>query len=352
MIGMQGKIRRATRYGWLLAICTLLAGACEIHSTPATDVQLLGAGGTFPAPLYERWFAEFVKQRPDVELKYNAVGSGAGVRLFTDELVDFGASDEAMSDDEIARVDRGVRLLPMTSGGIVLAYNLSDAKGNAIGDLRLSRQAYSDIYLGKITHWNDPEITRHNPDVVLPDLPIQVEYRLDSSGTTLAFTRHLSAVSDEWRRGPGVGKGVEWPVGAGMPKDKGVLSAIRRMPGAIGYLSYAYAMAQSAPMAELENASGAFVKPTPKSLEAALRSTEDIPADLRMSNPDPTGPDTYPIVTYSWILCYRTYDDPRKLALLKEVLAYGLKQGQQASGELGYVPLPDTIVSRASRSLK
>ena len=207
----------------VLGCFSLLHAGCDSQSLAPPVIELHGSGATFPTPLYEHWFSHMVEEHPDLKINYEEVGSGAGVQQFIDDLVDFAASADPLSDAEIAKVDRGVRQIPMTSGAIVLAYNLRDANGKPITELRLSRKAYTGIFLGDIRSWQDEEIVRHNPNLALPDLPIQVEYRLDSSGTTSALTRHLSAISEKWKEGPGIGKTVIWPVGAGMPRDRGVI---------------------------------------------------------------------------------------------------------------------------------
>ena len=199
---VPGRLVPATA---LIGFCILVLAGCDERSLAPPVVELHGSGSAFPTPLYQRWFTNLTEEHPDLSIKYEEVGSGAGVQQFIDEMVDFAASDDPLSDEEIAQVDRGVRQVPMTSGAIVLAFNLSDADGEPIKELRLSRKAFSGIFLGEIRSWQDDEIVRHNPGVTLPDLPIQVEYRLDASGTTSALTRHLSEVSEEWKNGPGIG---------------------------------------------------------------------------------------------------------------------------------------------------
>ncbi len=206
------------------------------------SVSLTGAGASFPAPLYQRWFSEYNKQNPNVQVSYQSVGSGAGVEQFTQGTVDFGASDVAMTDDEIAAVERGVALLPMTAGSIVLAYNLPD-----LPELKLSRQVYADILLGKITKWNDPAIAALNPDAQLPDSKITVVYRSDGSGTTGVFTKHLSEINPEWKEKVGEGKTVEWPTGIGAKGNEGVTAQILQTEGSLGYIEYGYAKQQEIP---------------------------------------------------------------------------------------------------------
>jgi phosphate transport system substrate-binding protein len=310
------------------------------------SVSLTGAGASFPAPLYQKWFSEYNKLHPNVQVSYQSVGSGAGVEQFTQGTVNFGASDVAMDDEEIAAVKQGVALLPMTAGSIVLAYNLPDVTG-----LKLSRQVYVDILLGKITKWNDPAIAKINPDVTLPDTEITVVYRSDGSGTTGVFTKHLSAVSPEWADKIGDGKTVEWPTGLGAKGNEGVTAQILQTEGSLGYVEYGYAKQQEMPTATLENKAGAYVAPSGETAAKAL-SAVVLPENLRAFLTDPEGKDSYPIVTYTWLLAYQNYDDPDKLKALKEVLNWSLTDGQAFAEELGYVPLPETVVQKVQAKLE
>ena len=333
----------------LTAVTVAIVLACGIghpESVGAADLTLQGTGATFPAPLYQRWFTEYNKMHPEVQINYQALGSGAGVKQFQEGLVNFAASDAAMTDEEIAAVKEGVVLLPMTAGSIVLAYNLPGAPA----ELRLSREAYVGILLGKITNWNDPKIVSANPGATLPDLKITPVTRSDGSGTSFVFTQHLSAISDEWKNGPGTGKSVNFPVGVGGKGNPGVTALIKQTPGAIGYVEYGYAKQTQMPMAVLENKSGKYVKVDDESEKAALSSVE-LPADLRAWIPDPAGPTAYPIVTYTWLLCYKKYSDPKIRDALKGVVQYGLGAGQQFSGELGYIALPPNVVSAVTKAL-
>ncbi len=349
--GMKPRARSVVGIGVLCCIGTLLGG-CERESISPAVVEIHGAGSTFPMPLFNRWFSYMMELHPDLEINYEKIGSGAGVRQFVEELVDFAASDYPLSDQEIAQVDRGVRQMPMTSGAIALAYNLCDEEGNPVTNLRLSREAYIGIFLGKIQSWSDEEIARHNPDVAFPELPIQVEYRLDASGTTTALTRHLSKISEEWKNGPGVGMTVDWPVGSGMLRNKGVARGLKQVPGSIGYVSYAFAKQNDLPMAILENRAGSFVAPSLDSIKLGLSRSRGSMDDAKNLASDPDGVGVYPIVTYSWILCYRVYQDPRKLAMIKELVSYGLQEGQQYSQQLGFVALLDGVSQDALESLE
>jgi phosphate transport system substrate-binding protein len=310
-------------------------------------VTLQGTGATFPAPLYQKWFTEFNKAHPDVEINYQALGSGAGIKQFQQHLVDFGASDAAMTDAEMAAVPEGVVLLPMTAGAIVLAYNLPGGPS----ELKLSRDAYVGIFLGKITQWNDPAIAKSNPGANLPATKIQPVVRSDGSGTTFVFTTHLSAISDAWKNGPGAGKSVNFPSAVAGKGNPGVTALIKETPGAIGYVEYGYAVQTKMPMAELENKSGKYVKADLTTGKNALASVQ-LPANLRAWISDPPAADAYPIVTYTWLLCYKKYKDPQKLATLKSVIQYGLTQGQAFSTELGYIPLPPNVVDADNKALQ
>jgi phosphate transport system substrate-binding protein len=303
---------------------------------------LQGAGATFPAPLYKRWFLEYYKRHPDVRVNYQGIGSGAGIRQFTNQLVDFGASDAAMSDKEIEKVKAGVQLLPMTAGSIAICFNIPDGPT----ELRLSRQTYADIFLGKIAGWDDAAIARDNPGVSLPDTPITVVRRAEGSGTTYAFSNHLAAISPEWKKERGVNKSINWPKGMiGARGNAGVAALIQLTPGAIGYLEYGYAELSHLPTAALENKAGEFIKPSMASGRAALAGA-DVPPNLRIWIPDPAGKDAYPIVTYTWLLCYRHYEKAAAVAELKKVIKFCLTEGQEYSADLGYIPMPESVVAK------
>ncbi len=301
-------------------------------------VNLTGAGATFPAPIYQRWFQEFNQKTPQVRTNYQSVGSGAGVQQFSSGTVDFGASDVAMTDEEIKAMNKEVLMLPMTAGGIVLAYNLPGVESG----LKLPREVYVDILLGEITQWNDPRIAEANPGVTLPDQAIAVVYRSDGSGTTGVFTQHLSAISEKWKEQVGEGKTVEWPTGIGGKGNEGVTASIQQTVGAIGYVEYGYAKNNNISMAALQNKSGNFVSPSDEAASKTLAAVE-LPDNLRAFIADPEGADSYPIVSYTWLLAYQEYSDPQKAQALEAVIEYGLNEGQQLAPELGYIPLPVNV---------
>ncbi|MFB2837024.1 phosphate ABC transporter substrate-binding protein PstS [Floridanema evergladense] len=310
-----------------------------------SQVSVAGAGASFPAPLYQRWFKELNQKNPTIQVKYQSVGSGAGIQQLINGSVDFSASDTGMTDAEMKKVSRGVVLIPMSAGSIVLGYNLP-----GVTSLRLSRSTLPAIFLGEIKTWDDPKIAKDNPGVKLPKTPITVVYHADGRTTTAIFTQHLSAISPEWKGKIGEGKSVSWPVGVGAKGCEGATAQIQQTQGSIGYIEYGYARSNQVPFATLQNKAGNFVAPTPINSAAALTSVQ-LPANLRAFIPDPPGANSYPIVSYTWILAYKTYPDANKSKALKEALNYGLTTGQQVADELGYIPLPSTVVSRAQAAV-
>jgi phosphate transport system substrate-binding protein len=309
--------------------------------------QLQGAGATFPAPLYQRWIAEYTKANPDVQINYQGIGSGAGIKQFTQNLVSFGASDAAMTDKEIAAVKQGVVLIPATAGSIVLAYNIP-----GVDNLKLSREAYVGIFLGKIKKWNDPAITKTNEGVKLPDLSITACERSDGSGTNFVFTKHLSAISPEFNDKVGFGTSVTWPVGVAGKGNDGVTALIKQNRGAIGYVEYGYAQHNKLPFAALQNKAGEFVTATTASGEATLATTQFPPNLLRAWPSDPDCKECYPIATFTWLLLYKKYDDAAIGEAVKKFVNWGLTDGQQFSEELGYIPLPKEVEDKVLEALK
>lgn len=334
----------------ILAGCSSSTSDSGGDSATLANVKLQGSGASFPAPLYGRWFKEYSSAVDGVKVDYQAKGSGGGIKDFIEHTVDFAASDAAMDDEEMAQVDVGVVLLPMTAGSVVLAYNLPEMAA----PLKLSRDAYTGIFLGNVTKWNDPSIAKSNAGVSLPDLPITVVRRADSSGTTFVFTNHLSEVSADFKAGPGVGKSVNWPESdkfIAAPKNDGVTATIKQTPGAIGYIEYGFAEQAKLPMADLENAAGNFVSPSLENAKAALAGVT-MPDDMRAWLPDPSAQDAYPIVSYTWLLCYKKYDDAEKATALKDMIRWCLREGQNSSAEMGYVPLPPNVVDAVTAKLE
>jgi phosphate transport system substrate-binding protein len=325
------------------------SGTAMRQTINAETADLVGVGATFPAPLYQRWIKEFTRKPDAFSIFYDAVGSGDGIRRFMAESVDFGASDAAMSDEQISRVGRGVKLIPATAGIIALAYHLP-----GIDNLRLSRDVYSDIFLGNIQSWDDPRIQALNPDVRLPRMTIVTITRSDASGTTWAFTNHLDTISEHWRNGgPGVGKKVDWPANSMSSRyNEGVAAKIKYAKGSIGYVEYGIAKRSGIAMASLENKTGVFITPSDDAGTITLANTStQMPSNLRMFIPDPDGNDSYPIVTYTWILVYQFYADPDKAEKVKRFLNWGLVEGQKFAPEYGYAPLPQPVAALAIDAL-
>lgn len=309
----------------------------------AQDVKLIGSGASFPFPIYSAWFKDFSKRNKGVTVDYQAKGSGAGVQDFINRTVSFAGSDAAMTDDEIAKVPDGVVLLPITAGQIVLAYNLP---GNP-KDIKLPRDVYPDIFLGKITKWNDAKIVAANPSLKLPNLQITVVRRSDASGTNFVFTKHLSAISPQFAREVGAGTTVQWPKSdkiVAAPKNDGVTATIKQTPGAVGYIEYGYAKLTKANAALLQNRSGNYIAATQKSGAAAL-ATASLDDHLRGWIEDPADADAYPIATFTWLLAYRK-QDTKKAEWMRKLVDYCATTGQSIADSMGYIPLPPNVVEK------
>jgi phosphate transport system substrate-binding protein len=336
---------------WALAILAWLHVSAAAQGTAAVSgpITVRGAGATLPAPLYEKWIQAYRQQKPDVAISYDAVGSGEGQRRFLVEAVDFGASDAALNDEQIRRVPRGARLIPVTAGIVVLAYNVPGLGGQ----LRLPRDVYVDIFGGRIKTWNDPRIRAVNPGLNLPNRNIAIVARQDSSGTTFVLTNHLSAISTTWRdRGAGVGNLVDWPNAMLARGNEGVAARIKVSENSIGYVEYHFARRLGLATAHLQNRAGRYVEPDAGSGQSALAAAvKQIPGNLRLFLPDPDGDGSYPIVTLSWLLLYDRYPDREKAAVLKEFVAWGLTKGQAYSRDLGYIPLPAEVSSLSLTAL-
>jgi phosphate transport system substrate-binding protein len=340
---------------WLFVLTALglqlsAASPAIAQTSAGGKVVLQGAGATFPAPLYKKWIGVFTAQNPDVGVEYKDVGSGEGVQRFLAQTVDFGASDAAMTDEQMARVANGARLVPATAGMVVLAYNLPGVRGA----LKLSREVYADIFLRKIVKWNDPQIQALNPDLKLPNRSIVIAARQDRSGTTFALANHLNAISPEWQRGPGVGYSIDWSGRAMLARgNEGVAGLVKLSEGALGYMEYGFAERLRLPMAQLQNKAGRYVAPSGGSGQAALASgVRQMPDNLRLYLPDPEGEDSYPIVSLTWLLLYERYPDPQKSAALKRFVTWGLSLGQSYGPELGYIALPADVTSRSRAALE
>jgi phosphate transport system substrate-binding protein len=317
--------------------------ALPLHASTTIN----GSGATFPAPLYLRWASDFRKTNPDVTVNYQGVGSGAGVKDFVAGLTDFGASDVAMSDAEIAEAKGNVLMIPATAGTVVLAYNIPGVQTG----VKFSRAAYVGIFLGNVKSWDDPIIASENPTIKLPHLPITVVARSDGSGTTAIFTGHLSAISSDFASDVGDGKSVTWPVGVAGKGNDGVTALIKQTPGAIGYVEFGYALHNGLPMASLQNKAGNFIAPTLQSGASTLASVK-LPGSFRAFITDPEGANDYPIASFSWLLIRKKYADPVRASAVKAFVNYGLTTGQGVAPELGYISLPDSVVKTVQAALE
>jgi phosphate transport system substrate-binding protein len=326
------------RFPKLIPILAALGAA----SPAAAQVRLNGAGASFPAIIYQDWIIAYNKAHQDAQLNYQSIGSGGGIQQFTQGTVDFGASDAPMSDREIAAVNGNVIHIPTVLGAVLPTYNLPGISGV----LKFTPAVIADIYLGKITKWNDPHLVSLNPGVKLPDLSIAVAHRSDGSGTTFIFTDYLTKVSPEWASKVGNGKSVNWPVGIGAKGNEGVSAIVSQTPGALGYVELGYAMINKLPVGAVQNKSGRFITPTIASVTAAAAGAMKQMGpntDFRVSITNPDGADAYPIASFTWLLLHKTYDDAAKAAALVRYVWWAETQGQARCAALGYAPLPTQL---------
>jgi phosphate transport system substrate-binding protein len=339
---MLNTIRKSILTLAILAL-TIIAGQAS------AETLINGAGATFPYPLYSKWFAEYAKVDPTTKFNYQSIGSGGGIKQITAQTVDFGASDKFLSDDELKAAPGKLLHIPTVMGAVVVTYNIP---GVPTG-LKLSSEDVADIFLGKITKWNDPKIANDNPKVKLPDQPIIVVHRSDGSGTTSIFTDYLSSVSPEWAGKVGKGASVKWPVGLGGKGNEGVAGQIKTTQYTIGYVELAYAFENKLPYASLKNKSGNFVEPSIKTTSAAAAgAAKSMPADYRISLVNQPGKDAYPIVGFTWLLVYQEQKDKAKGKKLVEFLNWELKHGQKMADKILYAPLPANVAAMVGKTIK
>jgi phosphate transport system substrate-binding protein len=309
---------------------------------PRGKTLLTGAGATFPNPIYTKWFDAYAR-KTGVQINYQSIGSGGGIRQFTEGTVDFGATDGPMTDQQIAAVQGQVLHIPTVLGADVLTYNLPSL-GNT--KLKFDSPTLADIFLGKITSWTDPAITKLNPGVKLPEGDIIVVHRSDGSGTTYIFTDYLSKISPEWQKKVGKATSVNWPVGLGGKGNEGVTQQVKQTEGAIGYVELIYALANNLPYATVKNAAGEFVDPSPESVtEAAASAKFPANTDFRVSITNPPGKSAYPISSFTWLLVHPDMKDQSKAKALKDFLKWMTSsEAQQMAAQLKYAPLPEGVV--------
>jgi phosphate transport system substrate-binding protein len=310
----------------------------------AAPTQINGAGATFPYPLYSKWFSEYQKVDGEVQINYQSIGSGGGIRQFLDKTVDFGATDAPMTEEQLSKATSPVLHIPTVLGAVVLTYNLPEAGEH----LQLPSDVIADLFLGKITQWNDKRIADANPKVKLPDTAVLIAHRSDGSGTSNIFTDYLSKVSADWKTKVGTGTAVNWPTGLGGKGNEGVTGLIKQTPGAIGYVELIFAANNKLPVATIKNKAGKWVTPSPKTVTAAAEgSIKTIPDDMRVSITDATGKEAYPISGFTYLLVSKDMKamGPKGKAMVK-FLKWVMKDGQKYAEPLEYAPLPKPLVKK------
>lgn len=312
----------------------------------AQTINISGAGGTFIYPLASKWFSEYNKLHPSIQINYQSIGSGGGIRQFSQErTVDFGETDGPMSDQQLADAKiKPIHHFPLALGGVVPVYNLP-VKG-----IRFSGETLANIFLGKVVMWDAPEIAKDNPGVKLPAEPITVVHRADGSGTTYTWVDFLSKVSPEFQKKVGVGTSVTWPVGLGGKGNEGVAGMVRQTPGSIGYVELIYALQNKIAYASVKNASGEYLTASLDSVSAAA-ATAKIPADYRVSITNAPGKGAYPVATFTWILVSPALPDAAKKKALHEFLDWAVTSGQAYAKDLGYAPLPKSVAAMVRKDL-
>jgi phosphate transport system substrate-binding protein len=323
--------------------------ALPAATATAQNVQINGAGATFPYPIYSKWFAEYNKLHPEVAINYQSIGSGGGIRQLTNQTVFFGASDGPMTSEQQQAAAGRVLHLPTVLGGVVPVYNIP----GVTGELKFTGTVIADIVLGKITKWNNGAIAALNPGVPLPDLDVTVAHRSDGSGTTYIFVDYLSKVSPEFKSKVGVATAVNWPVGVGGKGNEGVAGLVKQTPGSFGYVELIYAIQNKIPYGSVQNMDGEFVKSSLESVTAAASvAAKQMPKDFRVSITNAPGKGVYPISSFTWILLYESPSDKQRSKIMVDFMKWALTDGQKFAAELGYAPLPAEVVALEMEALK
>src|SRR6266511_924286 len=315
----------------------------------AQKQQINGAGATFPYPIYSKWFSEYNKLHPEVEINYQSIGSGGGIRQLTNQTVFFGATDGPMTNEQQQAAPGKILHFPSVLGGDVPVYNIPGVDT----ELKFTGPVLADIFLGKITKWNDPAIAKLNPGVKLPGTDITVCHRSDGSGTTYIWVDYLSKVSPEWKKKVGVATSVNWPAGIGGKGNEGVAGLVKQTPGSIGYVELIYALQNKIDYGSVQNMAGEFVRPTTGSVSAAAAAAAtQTPPDFRVSITNAPGKGVYPISSFTWLLFYENPKDKKRARIMVDFMNWALADGQRFAPELGYAPLPKEVVALETSALK
>jgi phosphate transport system substrate-binding protein len=327
----------------------LLLG-CALLTLPllAETVTLNGAGATFPNPIYTKWFSEYNKLHPDVQINYQSIGSGGGIRQVLAGTVDFGASDGPMTDEQLGQAKVKILHIPTVLGAVVPAYNVPGVSG----DVKFTSDVLANIFLGKVTNWNDPAIAKVNPGVNFPNQPIIVIHRSDGSGTTYIFTDYLSKVSKEWESTVGKSTSVKWPIGLGGKGNEGVAGQIRQLQGSIGYVELIYAVQNHISYGSVKNSAGEFLKASLEGVTDAAASVKNMPADFRVSITNAPGKTAYPISSFTWLLIPVQAKNPANGKILADFLNWMVNDGQKMAPALTYAPLPESVAEKVKVAIK
>ena len=326
---------------WLL--CVALALPLVGQTT-----QLNGAGATFPNPIYQKWFSEYNKLHPEVQINYQSIGSGGGIRQVLAGTVDFGASDGPMTDEQLAQAKVKLLHIPTVMGAVVPAYNIPGVSG----EIKFTPDVLADIFLGKITNWNNPAIAKVNPGMKFPDQAIIVVHRSDGSGTTYIWTDYLSKISKTWETTVGKGTSVKWPIGLGGKGNEGVAGQIRQLQGSIGYVELIYAVQNNIPYGSVRNAAGNFIKASLDGVTEAAASAKSMPADFRVSITNAPGKTAYPISSFTWMLVPVQGKDAQRGKILADFLNWMVTDGQKMTAQLTYAPLPESVAEKVKAAIK
>jgi phosphate transport system substrate-binding protein len=343
----------------LFAAFALLLATCQPHeesaatgtasaASQAPTTTINGAGATFPYPIYSKWFSQYNQKHPNVQINYQSIGSGGGIKQLSSQTVFFGATDGPMTDEQLKNAPAPILHFPTVLGGVVPVYNVP----NVSAALKFSGATLAGIYLGKVKRWNDPSIVKTNPGVTLPSVDIVVVHRSDGSGTSYIFCDYLSKVSPEFKQKVGVATSVQWPAGVGGKGNEGVSGLVQQTPGAIGYVELIFATQNKIAYGSVQNAAGEFVRATVESVTAAAESAAaSMPADFRVSITNASGKGAYPIASFTWLLLYQNPTDKERGRIMVDVMKWALTDGQKEAAPLGYAPLPKSVVDLEQQAL-